>query len=247
MTALTNRYFIRDPENEQSLLNSLVKESIQVQGRKMYYLPRNSQIRDIILGEDAFSSFSLAIPLEMYMVDYQGFQGQREMFTKFGLQINNSYRLVVSVDRWEEEVKSQFDGSIINGEATFTKDNYLRPHEGDLIYDPLTKFLMVIKFVDHDQEFYALGKNYSYYLSCEAWIYQNEPIATAVAEIDAFDGLSRDILNFQMLTEIGDMFTQEDGDYILQELNPPSTARDIEVDFTTPASLISTTIKNPFL
>jgi hypothetical protein len=245
MTAIINKYFDRSPGNEQSLVNALIKESIQVQGRQYWYLPRNSQVRDIILGEDVLSSFSLAIPLEMYMVDAQGFQGQREMFTKFGLQINNSYRLVVSVDRWVNEVQSQFDGSITNGEASFTKSNYLRPGEGDLIYDPLTRFLMVIKFVDNDQEFYTLGKNYVYYLSCEAFMYQNEMINTQVPEIDSFNELSKDILIFQLLTEALEPIVQENGDFILQELEQQPT-RDIEVDYSTPSSSINTTIKNPF-
>lgn len=245
MAEIINKYFTRDPVNEQSLLNSIVKESIQVQGRKYYYLPRNSQVRDLILGEDAVSSFDLAIPLEMYMVDAQGFQGQREMFTKFGLQINNSYRLVVSVDRWNAEIKTQFDGNLANGEATFTKANYQRPWEGDLIYDPMTRFLMVIKFVDHDVEFYTLGKNYVYYLSCEAFLYQNEPIKTAVPEIDAFNALSKDVLNFQLLLEDGTGALEEDGGYILNELDPTPT-RDIEVDFKTPSTTINTTVSNPF-
>lgn len=245
MAAILNKYFPRDASNEQSLVNSIVTQSIQTMGRKYFYLPRNSQVRDLILGEDAVSSFNLAIPIEMYMVDAQGFQGQREMFTKFGLQINNSYRLVISVDRWNQEVKTQFDGLTYNGEATFAKTNYTRPWEGDLIYDPLTRFLMVIKFVDHDTEFYQLGKNYVYYLSCEAFMYQNEPINTSVPEIDAFNGLSKDELNFQLLTELLEALRQESGGYILNELEPTPT-RDIEVDFKTPSTTINTTVANPF-
>lgn len=248
MAGVINKYFkqVQNP-NEQSMLNGLIKESIQKQGRLYYYLPRNSQTRDLILGEDAFSSFSLAIPLEMYMVDAQGFSGQREMFVKFGLQINNSYKLVVAVDRWNQEVKTLFDGVSQNGEnVTFTKTNYQRPWEGDLIYDPLTRFLMVIKFVDHDQEFYQLGKNFVYYLSCEAFMYQNEPINTQVPEIDAFNALSKDLLNFQLLLEDGSgALKLEIGDYILNEMDPTPT-RDIEVDFITPATTINTTVINPF-
>lgn len=242
MVSLVNRYFHKNQDNEQKLLNGLVTESIQIQGKTYYYMPRDSQTRDLILGEDAFSVFSMAIPLEMYMVDAQGFQGQKEMFTKFGLQINNSYRLVVSVNRWEQEVKSLFD----SGEAKFSITNYFRPHEGDLVYDPLTKFLMVIKFVDHDMEFYSLGKNYAYYLSCEAFMYQNEPINTNIPEIDAFDGLSKDPLNNQLWMEndLGGLL-QETGEYILNEV-APTPSRDIEVNFVTPAQTITTVVNDPF-
>lgn len=246
MGSIVNRYFHQDKVNEQLLLNSLTKESVQINGREYFYLPRDSQVRDLVLGEDALTSFTFAIPLEMYMVDAQGFQGQKEMFSKFGLQINNSYKLVVSVDRWNEEVKLQFDSNtIVAGGPSFTKPNYLRPFEGDLIYDPLTRFLMEIKFVDHDRDFYSLGKNYVYYMSCESFLYQNESIVTNVPEIDLFDGLSKDLLNFQLLLEDGTSLKQENNDYILTELNPTPT-RDIEVNFSDASTIINTKITSPF-
>ncbi len=245
MTSLINRYTHQNPSNEQSLINSLMTESIKVMGRQYFYLPRDSQLRDPVLGEDIMASFTLAIPLEMYLVDSTGFQGQRELFTKFGLQINNSYRLVVSVDRWNKEIASVFNGSVGVQQASFSKSNYVRPWEGDLIYDPMTKFLMVIKFVDNDEIFFQFGKNFVYYLSCEAFLYQNEPIQTNVPEIDVFDGLSKDLLNFEIYTEANESIMQEDGDYLLQEENP-APYRDIEVSFDIPSQSIKTTIINPF-
>ncbi len=245
MASIINKYTHKSPLGEQSLINSLMKESIQTQGRLYYYLPRDSQLRDPVLGEDIMVSFTLAIPLEMYLVDATGFQGQRELFTKFGLQINNSYRLVLSVDRWQQEVENSFNGTPGVSQASFSKTNYVRPWEGDLIYDPLTKFLMVIKFVDNDEIFFQLGKNYVYYLSCEAFLYQNEPIQTNIPEIDVFDTLSKDLLNFEIQTEALESLVQEDGDFILQEDNP-APYRDIEVDFTTPSTSISTTVSDPF-
>lgn len=223
------------------MLNGLVQESIKIQGRTYQYLPRNSQVTDLILGEDVISSFDAAIPLEMYMVDSQGFQGQREMFSKFGLQINNSYRLVVSVDRWNREVKHVFTGN----NAPFEINNYLRPHEGDLIYDSLTSFLMVIKFVDHDMEFYSLGRNYVYYLTCEAFLYQNEEINTGVPVIDAFNGLSMNILLDTITTEDGVNLSSEDG-FALLWTDTPLPTRSAEIDFITPAATINTKVANPF-
>lgn len=244
MASLKNRFFL-DNKNDQTIMNSLIKESIQIQGRTMYYLPRDAQVKDLILGEDVVSAFTLAIPLEMYMKDVNGYDGQREMFSKFGLQIQNSYKLVVSVDRWNQEVKSRFD----NNTTTFQVDNYVRPHEGDLIYDPLTKFLMVLKFVDHDTEFYALGKNYMYHLSCESFLYQNEKMDTSIPEIDAFNDLSMDDLNFQLMTESGIALRQENGSYLLQEEspNPEEPVRWVNEDYTLPAKSISVGVKTtPF-
>lgn len=199
------------------MINGFIKESIQILGNTYSYLPRDVQVEDLILGEDVLSKFSVAIPIEMYLADFMGFQGDREMFSKFGLEIRNSYKLVVSQERWETEVKTQFDDNLANGDATFNISNYIRPREGDLIYDPITKFLFEIKFVDHDVEFFALGKNYKYYLSCEAFRYQNEVIDTGDAEIDLFNLNSTDLLLNQIILENGNILKYEQGGYSLLE------------------------------
>jgi hypothetical protein len=246
MASLVNSYFPKDTATEQSLFNGLKTEAIQVLGRTYYYLPRDLQKIDLVLGEDVISKFTLAIPIEMYMADTQGFQGDKEMFSKFGLSIQNSYTLIVSNDRWEAEVKTQFDNNALNGEATFDVLNNKRPQEGDLIYDPLTKFLMEIKFVDHDTEFYQVGKNYLYHLSCEAYQYDSQGIATGIAEIDAFETESFDLLQNQLLLETGDVLVQEFRGSILleQDVTPPTIQ--YKTEFEGHATDIGFNVTNPF-
>ena len=218
-------------------------------GRKYYYLPRHVQTQDLILGEDVISKFSLALPIEMYMTDTQGFEGDKEMFSKFGLQISNSYKLVVSADRWVKEVGSQFDGNGANGEAAFDVITNKRPQEGDLIYDPLTKFLMEIKFCDHDTEFFQLGKNYLFYLSCEAFQYQQEEISTGVLDIDAFGTGSTDLLLNQLMTEASEAILVEPfcDDYLtFDTVSPTNIPQQSRTEFDTLATSIGYTVQNPF-
>lgn len=199
------------------------------------------------MGEDVVSKFGIAVPIEMYLNDAQGFQGDREMFSKFGLEIRSSYKLVVHKERWEQEIKSQFDANALNGEATFVLSNYIRPREGDLIYDPITKFLMEIKFVDHDVEFFALGKNYQYYMSCEAFQYQNEEISTGIASIDLFALNSTDKLLNQMLLENGDnLIHEQNGFVILEDGNVVDPIRSSGTDFSIDAAKLKVTIADPF-
>jgi hypothetical protein len=248
MTSLVNPYFNQSKGTEQALLNGLITESIQVLGHTFYYLPRNVQVEDLVMGEDVLSKFTLAIPLEMYMQDVQGFEGDKEIFSKFGLEIRNSFKLVVSVDRWEREVKSQFDGEANNGEANFTLVNNIRPQEGDLIYDPLTTHLFEIKFVDHDYTFFQLGKNYMYHFSCEMFQYNHEEINTGIADIDAFHiNNTLDDLSFQILTETGDALVQElDCDaYILIE-HEHIDERNYGTNFNPDAILIEFDPVDPF-
>lgn len=245
MTSLVNPYFTKNSALEQTLFNRLRVESIKIVGRTYYYLPRNLQTADLILGEDVISKFSLAIPIEMYMENPTGFGGDREIFSKFGLQIQNQYKLTVAQSRWETEVKSQFDGSNTNGEAAFVKANYVRPHEGDLIYDPMTKFLMEITFVDHDEEYYQVGKNYTYSLTCEAFKYSSEDFSTGVTEIDSINLLSDDLLGEQLLSEDGFKLLNEYCDEsIILESNTIVETDDYQYgdDF----SHVESIIENPF-
>lgn len=246
MTSLVNPFFPKNTFTEQELFNNIKKESIQVLGRTYYYLPRDLQKIDLVLGEDVISKFTLAIQIEMYMADTQGFQGDKEMFSKFGLSIQNSYTLVISKDRWEIEVKSKFDNSEANGEATFQVLNNLRPQEGDLIYDPLTKFLMEIKFVDHDADFFQVGKNYLYHLSCEAYQYDSSDISTGVQEIDMFENESFDILKNQIMTESGLILVQEFRGSILTEQDFTQPTIQYKTEFDDFASGVGFSVTNPF-
>jgi hypothetical protein len=151
----------------------------------------------------------------------------------------------VHKDRWEKEVKTLFDGEVANGEALFAIANYVQPHEGDLIFDPLTNFIMEIKFVDHDAEFFQLGKNYMYHLSCEAFNYQNEGISTGVDAIDLFENNNRDMMNFQMMLEDGNALLQENTKYIFVETSN-TLIRPFETNLSTELPKIDFTITNPF-
>lgn len=248
MASLVNRYFHQTRTDEQYLLNSLVKESIQIMGLTYWYLPRDVQLDDLIFGEDIISKFPIAIPIEMYMENATGFDGDKEMFSKFGLELRNAYKLVIHKERWEEEVLHQFvKYSEDNSNPLFRAANYLRPREGDLIYDPLTKFLMEIKFVDHDAEFFSLGKNYKYHLSCEAFSYQNEEITTGVVEIDLFQSNSRDTLFDQILLESGDSILLEQyGTLILENGEALVQSRQYGTNFEQDANIIKVNITNPF-
>ena len=246
MVALSNRYFHKSNKGESKLLSNLVKESIKIMGRIFYYIPRDVRIDDLILGEDVISHFPLAISLEMYQENANGFSGDREMLSKFGLTISNNYKLVVHKDRWEEEIQKKFTEIAIDVEdSTFGAANYLRPREGDLIYDPINKFLFEIKFVDHDDPFYQLGHIYQYTLSCESFQYQNENINTGIPEIDLFQLNSRDILDNVILLENGACLVYEQEGYAILDLDF-TPIRPYGTDYTSDANSIDLITINPF-
>jgi len=165
----TNHYFnIHDSSPEQNLLHDLLIESIKIYGIDVYWLPRiSSSSADQILGEDTLSSYSVNHIVEMYIKNVEGFEGQGDFLSKFGLDIRDQITFTVAIRRFE-----QLDSG------------YPRPREGDLIYFPMNKKLFEIQFVEHESLFYPMGTLPVYDLRCELFAYNQQKINTGIDEID---------------------------------------------------------------
>jgi len=174
-----NQYFNnygKSAQPEQRVIEDLICESIKIMGFSAFYLPNsNDAARDLLYGEDPVKKFQDAFPLEMYLSsDPKDYIGQRDIFTKFGLEIKDDINVILSRRSFQQRVPQN----------TFT-----RPREGDLVYVPVTNGvgeLFEIKFVEHNKDFNMLGKKYPYFyeLSLEKYKYSQELIQTGVADID---------------------------------------------------------------
>jgi hypothetical protein len=173
-----NVYFSQGTTGEQYLIEDLIIESLKIYGQEMMYIPRTLISKDEILGEDRLSQFNSSFPIEMYFENVDSFAGQGAFIQKFGLMMEQSATLVVARRRWDQLVGRYGQTQIPT-----------RPNEGDLLYFPLTKGLFEIKFVQHQDPFYQLGKLYVYKLQVELFQYASEAIDTGVAEIDVFETL----------------------------------------------------------
>jgi len=194
---------------EQVLIEDLIIESIRIYGIECLYIPRTLVKEDLLFGEDVLSKFDTAYPVEMYVKSVDGFEGDGDFLSKFGLEIRDQMVLTVSRRRFTEEV--YLDGTDTVG----TTD---RPNEGDLIYFPLNNKLFEIKFVEHEAVFYQMGSLQTYDLTCELFEYSHERLDTGVAAIDAIEtAQSGDMLAFQVTTEAGDILSMEDGSRVVQE------------------------------
>ena len=168
----TNQYFnFYNNIEEQSLTNDLVVESLQIYGHDVRYLPREYTHVDDIFNEVKNSSFTNEFTIEMYIQGVDGFGGDGDLLSKFGVEIRDTQTFVVANTRFEEEANTASVG--------FTK-----PREGDLIYMPLTDQLMEIKHVEDEEVYYQLGKAYVYRLSTEFFEYSEEEFDTGIADID---------------------------------------------------------------
>jgi hypothetical protein len=173
-----NTFFSHGTRSEQLFHEDLIIESLSIYGLEFYYIPRVLVAKDEILGEDRLSYFGKAFKIEMYLENTDGFDGQGAFIQKFGLMIEQSATLVVSRRRWDQMIGRHNATQLSN-----------RPCEGDLIYFPLTKALFEIKFVQHQDPFYQLGKLYVYKLQVELFQYSSERLDTGVYDIDAIENI----------------------------------------------------------
>jgi len=167
----TSKYFKHNVRSEQTLVESLVIESLQFYGQDLYYLPREIVNKDKVLLEDVPSRFGQAYKIEMYL-DGNEFEGQGELFSKFGIEIRDTATFVVSIKRWKE---------LIGRKLT---ENNFRPREGDLIYLPMSNSIFEITKCSNYDPFFQLGQLPTYKLSCELFEYNDEDFDTNIANID---------------------------------------------------------------
>ena len=185
----TNSYFRTfDAENDQELLHSIVSESIQVTGYDVNYIPRTLVNEDTILCEDSISEYKDAYSVEMYIKSVDGFEGEGDLVSKFGLEVRDQIIFSMARRAWEG------------------LDIGTRPKEGDLIYFGLTSKLFQIMFVEHETPFYQNGALPTFDLTCELFTYSDEALDTGVDEIDVIEKKQSFVRTFE-LSSISGTFT----------------------------------------
>jgi len=199
----TSVYFSGAVRSEQDLYEDLVTESIKVFGQDVVYLPRESLGEDALLNEE-WSQFTQAYPVEMYLENVEGFEGDGNLLGKFGLEIRDQANLVVTKRRWDQAVGQ----NIVDGQAS--------PNEGDLIYMTMTQRLFEIKYVEPKSPFYQLQDLPSYTLTAELFEYNDQHFDTGMDEIDAIEWDNATAYSYIVTAntanfELGELVTQWTG------------------------------------
>lgn len=168
-----NVYFSGGTTSEQRLYEDLIIESLKIYGHDVYYLPREIVKEDDLFTEDVLSKFDENYMIEMYISNYEGFEGDGSLLTKFGVRIADEATFIISKRRWEDLISSS--NNLVSN---------FRPNEGDAIYLPLTDQIFQIKFVEHEKPFRQLDGIQTYNLVAELMEYSGERLETGVEEID---------------------------------------------------------------
>lgn len=197
-----NPFFNNQPKTiygEQALYENLLNEAIQIRGHNVYYIPRESRDEiDWILGEDPTSKFVQEYQMEMYVQNTRDFDGAQDMLSKFGLDIQDNLKFLVTGRTFDRVMNNQMP----------------RPREGDLIYSTLFVKMFEITFVKSDPIFYSLGRTaadrpYLYELACETYKFSYEKIKTGIDEIDQIPKDHAYIIEF--------VLSENEGNYLIGE------------------------------
>ena len=159
--------------SEQELIDDLVIESIKQYGVDVIYISRAIKGRDKIFNEDDFPEYNETFEFEAYVKNNEGFEGEGDFLSKFGLQIRDQLTLTVANRTFERHVTREVV-------------ELIRPREGDLIYFPLNEKIFEIKFVEHESVFYQMGKTQVFDMTCELIEYSNQRFNTGRSAIDDY-------------------------------------------------------------
>lgn len=232
----TNFYFNNfDSSSEQFLIEDLVIESIKIYGHDVIYLPREIVNRDFVFNEDGISKFEDNYMIEMYIKNVDGFEGEQDFMSKFGLEIRDQITFSVSIRRFNDEIA--------------VNEISLRPNEGDLIFFPLTSSFYEIKFVEHEAIYYQLGDLQIYDLKCELYEYSGEEFNTGSELLDQIeDNTKINMIDYSLQTQDGFLIANETDGPIIREVYNINTLTQSNNDIyqTNSAGIIDFSEVDPF-
>lgn len=208
-----NPYISQTVRSEQDLYENIIIESIKIYGQNVQYMPRTLVSEDKIFGEDVVSRFDDAYTIEMYLENIDGFDGDQDLFTKFGVEIRDRATLHVSRKVWNRIVGSNV--------------TYDRPNEGDLIYLPLSDQIFEIMRVVDDQPFYQLSNLPTYRMEIELFEYNDEDFDTGVDAIDEAEALGNRIKLTLAATGSNALNIGENVEYLVDSAAGPKLVAEI--------------------
>jgi hypothetical protein len=192
----TSVYFSGKVKSEQILYEDLVIESLKIFGQDVVYIPREQISHDDILNE-SFARFKDGYPLEMWIENVDGFEGDGSLLTKFGLEIRDQATFVVSKKRWRQTIGVHLTEAVGN-------DTSFYPAEGDLLYLAMTDRLFEIRYVDRKDPFFQMQDFPVYKMQCELFEYNDEEFDTGIDAIDNIETMNATSYTYSMNAGTGD-------------------------------------------
>lgn len=175
--------------NEQRLIQNMIRESINVNGITVRYMPRSSPFTDNVFNERPESRFHRGLQMDMLLVAAAGFEGEGDVMTTYGIEFREEVILSVAINNFEN-LYNAFDSDLRTDGNTVDADAFkrTRPLEGDLVVIPfgrsaqnreqyVPKVFEILRVTTyHDGAFYQIGDNYQYKLRCRLFELSGEDL-----------------------------------------------------------------------
>ena len=175
--------------NEQRLVQNLIRESININGITVRYMPRSAPYTDEVWNERPESRFHRGLQMDVLLVAAAGFEGEGDVMTTYGIEFREEVILSVAIPKFEN-LYDNFDSDLkASGDSeeaiTFART---RPLEGDLVVIPfgrsaqnkeqyIPKVFEILRVTTyHDGAFYQIGDNYQYKLRCRLFELSGEDL-----------------------------------------------------------------------
>jgi hypothetical protein len=157
--------------NEQTLYKNIQDEICEMYGFNGYYLPRKfSTAKDLVFGEDPLSYFNQYFTLTLYLENVTQFDGQNDLFSKFGLKVDDHISLLIAQTRFK------------------TITSLANPFANDLIFFPFNNALFEIYNVEMEKaSFFWTGTTGLYRLQARHYEWSGEKFTTGQVDLDKFD------------------------------------------------------------
>lgn len=199
----TNHYFSNNSwKPQQDMADDLVTEFIKIGGMDLIYIKRESNEdtlkRHSLFGEDYIGEFKKRYPIEMYLENADGWEGEGDLLSKFGVILRDTGRFTVSKRRFQQETLME------------------RPLEGDLLYIPLTNSLFEITYISTESPFYQFGNRYTYTITVELFQYSEEKFSTGISDIDRITEFNAFNIDFNV-DDIANLDNFVDGESVTVE------------------------------
>ena len=203
-----NPFFLQGSQTEQRLVQSLINEQLQIYGVEVTYIPRKFVNKETVLNEIQSSKFDDNFLIEAYVNTYEGYSGQGDIMTKFGVSLRDEVTLTISQERFLDFI-APFMEAVPDSEISLIT----RPREGDLVFFPLGNRLFEVKFVEHENPFYQVGKLFTFKMQCELFEYSGEDFDTGSNLIDQIE----DEQAYQIGLTLANTYSGGDGAYYVNE------------------------------
>ena len=211
----TNPYFKQGVRSEQNVYEDIIVEALKMYGQDVYYLPREIVNKDSVFLDDVPSRFGSAYKVEMYIENTEAFDGEGDLFTKFGIELRDQANFIVSRKRWKQLVGSRLS------------ENNFRPREGDLIYLTLSDSIFEIRRVETETPFYQLSNLPTFRMQCELFEYNDEDFDTSIQSVDNIESIGNKIQLTLASSDSNDLEIGENIEYLVDSANGPKLTAEI--------------------